>query len=103
MSNNSFKIKNSSVHVPIDLTTLVSPEAGEIACDINDGNKLKRYDSISAAWTELGSGAGGINYISDNSDFEAGVAGYSTYADAAGEAPVDGTGGVANITVIAPV
>ena len=87
--------------MPIDLTTLVSPEAGEIACDINDGNKLKRYDSISATWTELGSGAGGINYISANSDFEAGTTGYAAYADAAATSPVDATGGSPNITITA--
>lgn len=61
MSNNSFKIKNSAVLTPKDLTTLVSPEAGEIACDINDNNKIKRYDALSSAWVEVGSGAASLD------------------------------------------
>lgn len=60
------------------------------------------YDSTSSRWnlvggTGSGSGQGGINYIT-NYNFEAGTTGYSTYADAAGTSPVDGTGGSANIT-----
>ncbi len=34
--------------------------------------------------------AGGINYFSSNPDFETNTTGYTTYADAAGTAPVDG-------------
>lgn len=60
------------------------------------------YDSVSSRWRVVGgsgsgTGAGGINYIT-NSDFEGGITGYATYADAAGVAPVDGTGGTANTT-----
>lgn len=60
------------------------------------------YDGTTQRWnivggTGSGSGTGGINYI-DNSDFEANATGWVTYADAAGVAPVDGTGGAANIT-----
>jgi hypothetical protein len=54
-------------------------------------------------WVSIGgSGAGGINYISENngnSDFEFNADGYSAYADAAGTSPVDGTGGSANVTI----
>jgi hypothetical protein len=51
-----------------------------------------------------GGGVGGINYI-DNYDFEKdtnGVlpAGWATYSDAAGLAPVDGTGGTPNTTFL---
>lgn len=49
--------------------------------------------------TKVGAGSGGINYISNNPDFESSTAGWATYADAAGSAPVDGTGGTANITL----
>jgi hypothetical protein len=41
-----------------------------------------------------GSGAGGINYIT-NPDLELNADDYNEYADAAGENPVDGTGGTA--------
>lgn len=58
MANNSFKVKNSLVLTPKDLPTLVSPEAGDLACDINDSNKIKRYDAASASWVEVGSGGG---------------------------------------------
>jgi len=47
--------------------------------------------------TKVGSGAGGINYIT-NSDLESNVTGYSAYANAAGVAPVDGTGGSPTVT-----
>lgn len=63
MSSNSFKVKNSLVLTPKDLTTLVSPEAGDIACDINDNNKIKKYDAVSASWTEVGSGASSLDSI----------------------------------------
>ena len=59
MADNSFKIKNSLVLTPVDLTTLSNPQAGDLACDINDSNKIKRYDAASSAWTEVGSGAAG--------------------------------------------
>jgi hypothetical protein len=98
MSSNSFKIKNSAVLTPKDLTELVNPESGELACDINDNNKIKRYDANIPGWVEVGSGAGGINYI-DNPDFEGNTNGWFTYADAAGVAPVDGTGGTSALTI----
>lgn len=59
MADNSFRIKNSLVLNPTDLTTLLSPQAGDLACDINDSNKIKRYDVLSASWVEVGSGAAG--------------------------------------------
>lgn len=55
----------------------------------DDGSALKAVGS--------GSGSGSVNYIL-NPDAEIDTAGYSTYADAAGTAPVDGTGGTANVT-----
>lgn len=57
----------------------------------DDGSALQPFGS--------GSGSGGINYISANSDFETGTTGYATYADAAGTTPVDGTGGSPNVTI----
>jgi hypothetical protein len=63
MASNSFKVKNSLVLTPKDLSTLVSPEAGDLACDINDSNKIKRYDATAAAWVEVGSGGSGVGGV----------------------------------------
>lgn len=54
-----------------------------------DTDKVYRDDGSSLF--EIGSGAGTKNYIT-NSDAEVGTTGWVTYADAAGVAPVDGTG-----------
>lgn len=75
----------------------VAAPLGSIAMDYLAGKVYKKTGSLDTEWQELGSGIGGINYI-ENSDAESGTAGWSTYADAAGSAPVDGTGGTANIT-----
>jgi hypothetical protein len=56
MSKKSFKIDKSIVLKPVDLTTLTSPQEGELAIDINDSNKLKKYSTISSTWVEIGSG-----------------------------------------------
>lgn len=61
------------------------------------------YSSTESRWmviggTGSGDGSGGINYIT-NSDAEAGIDPWTTYVDAAGETPVDGTGGSATITL----
>lgn len=63
MASNSFKVKNSLVLTPKDLSTLTSPEAGDLACDINDSNKIKRYDALSLSWVEVGSGSSGLETI----------------------------------------
>lgn len=75
----------------------VAAPLGSIAMDYLAGKVYKKTGSLDTEWQELGSGIGGINYI-ENSDAESGTSGWSTYADAAGSAPVDGTGGTANIT-----
>lgn len=56
--SNLFRVKNGLNLSPVDLTTLTSPQAGDLACDINDSNKIKRYDANTLGWTELGSGGG---------------------------------------------
>jgi len=47
--------------------------------------------------TQVGSGSGNINYVL-NGTFDVGVVGWATYADAAGVAPVNGTGGSPTVT-----
>jgi len=66
---------------------------------VNRNGLLYMRDS-SGNETAIGSAGatGGINYI-DNPSAETGTDGWSTYADAAGTTPVDGTGGSANVTL----
>ena len=98
MSKDSFKVKKGLSIIPVDPTTLVSPEAGDLVVDSTDNNKLKSYDPISATFKQVKGTGGGINYL-ENGDAESGLSGWSTYADAAGANAVDGTGGTANITL----
>lgn len=70
MSNNSFKVKNALTLTPVDLSQVVNPQAGDLACDVNDSNKIKRYDANSSAWTEVGSGGVGGTDILFVQDFE---------------------------------
>lgn len=63
MSNQSFKVKNGLTLTPVDLTTILSPQAGDLACDINDSNKIKQYDIDTSAWTKVGSGAASLDTI----------------------------------------
>ena len=94
MATNFFKAKNGLNLAPIDTATIANPEIGDVIVDVNDSNKLKRYDSLSASWREIGSGSGTLNYILE-SDFETGTSNWPTYKDAVSEIPEDGTGGTA--------
>lgn len=57
----------------------------------SSGQVLKSVGGV-PTWATF---SGGINYLSSNPDAEADTSGWTTYADAAGTAPVDGTGGTA--------
>jgi len=70
---------------------------GSLALDYTNGKTYKKIGALDTDWSELGSGIGGINYVT-NTDAEAGTTGWSTYADAAGAQPVDGTGGSPSVT-----
>lgn len=52
MSNNSFKAKKGLTLSPVDPSTLINPEAGDIISDSTDSNKIKRWDG--SAWVEMG-------------------------------------------------
>lgn len=60
----------------------------------SSGQVLKSVGGV-PTWATF---SGGINYLSSNPDAEADTTGWSTYADAAGTSPVDGTGGSPNST-----
>lgn len=79
-------------------SSAVDAVPGSLLLNTSTGKMYRKNDSGSSTnWTEVGSGGGGINYIL-NPSADSGVTGWATYADAAGAAPVDGTGGSANIT-----
>lgn len=52
MSENSFKAKKGLTLSPVNPSTLVNPEAGDIISDSTDSNKIKRWNGT--AWVELG-------------------------------------------------
>ena len=56
MSKQSFNLDKSLRLKPIDLTTLSTPKNGELAVDINDSNKLKKYNESNTTWETIGSG-----------------------------------------------
>lgn len=90
MSTSSFKVKNGLTLTPVDLTTLVDPQSGDIACDINDNNKVKRFDEIISDWVELGAGGTDISVLYQEI-FETGLpADYVVYEDAPGDVAVSG-------------
>lgn len=62
-----------------------------------DGKFYKLDDAGIEQAIGTGAGGGSINFIL-NPDAETDTAGWSTYADAAGTTPVDGTGGSPNVT-----
>jgi plastocyanin len=55
MSNNTFKVKKGLTLTPVDPSTLVSPQAGDIVCDSTDSNKIKRYNAVTSSWDVVGS------------------------------------------------
>lgn len=77
----------------------VSANIGSLLLNSSNGKLYRKNDSGSSTnWTEVGaSGQSGINYIS-NPNAVLNTTGWSTYADAAGASPVDGTGGSPNVT-----
>lgn len=52
MSDNSFKARKGLTLSPVNPSTLVNPEAGDIVSDSTDSNKIKRWNG--SAWVELG-------------------------------------------------
>jgi hypothetical protein len=76
----------------------VDASPGSLLLNTTTGKQYRKTDSGSSTnWTEVGSGTSGINYIS-NPSAATNTTGWATYADAAGTAPVDGTGGSPTVT-----
>ena len=98
-SSDSLWSGTGQIDLPVGTTAERSgtPNSGMIRFN-SDTASFEGYDG--SAWGEIGGGgAGGINYLTGtNTDAEVGVGDWSTYADAAGENPVDGTGGTASLT-----
>jgi hypothetical protein len=78
----------------VDPTSVATDAAiGSLLLNETSGLLYRKLDAGSSTnWAIVSSGASGINYIK-NPDAEANTTGWATYADAAGVAPVDGTGG----------
>jgi hypothetical protein len=75
-----------------------NPGAGNYKLYISDTTQKLTLLNSSGVETSVGSGGTGVNFIT-NGDAEAGTTGWSTYSDAAGTSPVDGTGGAASVTI----
>ncbi len=73
------------------------PAIGTMNLFVDTLGDAKLQDYTGALFALGSGGSGGINFI-ENGDAEVSTSGWNTYADAAGAAPVDGQGGVANIT-----
>jgi hypothetical protein len=78
----------------------VSAPKGSLYLNTSNGNIYKKQDAGSSTnWVRLSTGGeAGINYIT-NSDAEQNTTGWATYADAAGEAPVNGVSGAPTTTL----
>ena len=86
----------SSTVDPTSVAVDASP--GSILLNTTSGKQYRKNDSGSSTnWTEVGAGTSGINYIT-NPTASTNTTGWSTYADAAGAAPVDGSGGSPTVT-----
>ena len=76
----------------------VDAAAGSLLLNTTSGKLYRKNDSGSSTnWSEVGSGGSGINYVT-NPSAATNTTGWSTYADAAGTQPVDGTGGSPTVT-----
>lgn len=70
MSNDSFKVKKSLTLTPARMVDIINPQAGDLACDIDDNNKIKRYNDQKLSWEEIGSGGQDSSQLLDNGGFE---------------------------------
>lgn len=85
------------------VTLPANPAASRLRVYAKNDNKIYKLTSAGVE-SELGTGAGGsgssgINYIANSGFEDSTVTGWVAYADAAGVAPVDGTGGSPVVTV----
>jgi len=86
----------SSTTDPTSVAVDASP--GSLLLNTTSSKLYRKNDSGSSTnWSEVGSGGAGINYVT-NPTAATNTTGWSTYADAAGTAPVDGTGGSPTVT-----
>lgn len=98
MADNHFKV-DRGLSIRPQASAPSNPTNGDIYYD-STLLKFRKYEN--GAWSDFGSGgtssSSGINYIA-NPGAEVDTSGWATYADAAGNVPVDGTGGTAtNLT-----
>jgi hypothetical protein len=94
MSNPS--ISSGPITIP-EQTTPATPSSGFGKIYFKSDGFLYQLNDDGTE-TKVGSGSGGINYISSNPDAESSTTGWATYKDAAQSTPVDGTGGSPTLT-----
>jgi hypothetical protein len=80
------------------IATPANPASGDMKLYPKSDGNFYKLDDLGNEIQIGGAGAGGINHI-DNPDFEIATTGYSAYADVAGVAPVDGTGGSPTVAI----
>ena len=68
MSKNSIKPKSGITLIPVDPSTIVDPEIGDIVVDSTDSNKFKIWGG--AIWS-LPAGSDDVDVVFKNSDFVA--------------------------------
>lgn len=81
----------------VQTTTPTNPAASRFRTYFKSDGYFYSLDSAGLERRIGSGGSAGINYDT-NPDFEGAITGYTTYADAAGVAPVDGTGGSPSIS-----
>lgn len=101
-ADNSKTFTNKSVDDSLNfkqVTTPANPASGRNKFYVKSDGFFYTLDS-NGIERQVGSGTSSfINYISPNGDAESGLTtGWTTYADAAGTSPVDGTGGSPTLT-----
>lgn len=79
-------------------STPSNPSAGDYKLFVSDTTQKLSLLNSAGVVTTVGAGGGTVNWVS-NGDAEAGTTGWATYADAAGTAPVNGTGGSPTVTI----
>jgi len=81
-----------------EIATPSTPASGFGKTYFKSDGKLYVLDDTGAE-TQVGSGAGGINFFSDNPDAESSISPFAAYADAAASSPVDMDGGAPTVTI----
>jgi hypothetical protein len=87
------------ITIPKDTKANLDALTRKQATVVYASDELKAYIDDGSNLTAIGTGSGGVNFINSQISEGATITGVATYADAAGTAPVDGTGGSPTSTI----